>query len=251
MDEASGEKLKNLGFPADAPQTATILSILNRLDLQKDTVLVIDDFHLVKDQKISELLARAVMERPENLHIAILARDLSSFPCAELTAKGICNAIPRETLRFTREEIRDYCAMMGIHLSGRELDAISEYTSGWISLVYLTLMGLKRGIPVGKSCAVEELLEKVLYNAYDENTRRFLLKLSVMDCFTVPQAAYVAQECDCAELLKKLSRENAFIHYDETCQMYKIHHLMLDFLEQGRQITVNFLRATFAQGNGI
>lgn len=230
VDEAAGARLKSLGFPADAPQTATVLTILNGLNLKENTVLVMDDFHLAKDPQIGSLLTKVVMEGPADLHIAVLARDLSNFPAAELCAKGLLNAVPRETLRFTPEEIRDYCGLMGFDPTSGELNAIAEYTGGWISLVYLTILGLNRGIPVGKSSAVEELVEEAVYNTYDERIRRFLLKLSVMDSFTAPQAAYVTQECCAAEWLKKLRHENAFIGYDEACQVYKIHNMLLDFL---------------------
>ncbi|MEA4938743.1 MAG: LuxR family transcriptional regulator, partial [Christensenella sp.] len=40
IDPSAGSRLKSLGFPADAPQTATILSILSDIDFEKNTVFV-------------------------------------------------------------------------------------------------------------------------------------------------------------------------------------------------------------------
>jgi len=62
------------------------------------------------------------------------------------------------------------------------------------------------GTPVGRNGAVNELVEKVLYNSYDERIQRFLLRLSVMDSFTVEQALFVTQEEESEETLKKLRR---------------------------------------------
>ncbi len=56
LDADTGAKLKGLGFPADAPQTANVLSILNGLDLDENSVLVIDDFHLVKKPQLGAFL---------------------------------------------------------------------------------------------------------------------------------------------------------------------------------------------------
>jgi LuxR family maltose regulon positive regulatory protein len=230
LDQETGSRLKSLGFPADAPQTAIILSILNDFDFPKNTVLVIDDFHLAEDPRISALLAHIVKEPPENFQIAIITRDTSNLDISELLAKGLCNVLSQQTLRFTDGEIRDYCAMMGHKPNDAELKKISEYTGGWISMVYLTLLGIGQGIPVGKSDAIDELVEKTLYNACGEQVRRFLLRLSAMDSFTAEQAQFVTEEPQAEEYLKKLRNENAFIDYDKAAGVYKIHNVLLDFL---------------------
>jgi len=230
LDAETGVRLKNLGFPADAPQTANVLSILNGLDFDENTALVIDDFHLVKGPQIGSFLTLIAREQPENLHIAIVMRDTSNLDISELTAKGMCNILPQQTLCFTEPEIRDYCSMMGYHPGETELKKISEYTGGWISMVYLTLLGIGQGIPVGKSDVINELVEKALFNTYDDSIRRFLLRLSAMDAFTAEQALFVTEETNAERFLKQLRRENAFILYDPAAGIYRIHNVLLDFL---------------------
>lgn len=230
LDVEMGVRLKNLGFPADAPQTANVLSILNGLDFDENTALVIDDFHLVKSPQIGSFLTLIAREQPENLHIAIITRDTSNLDISEITAKGLCNILPQQTLCLTEPEIRDYCSLMGYHPDETELNKISEYTGGWISMVYLTLLGIGQGIPVGKSYLIDELVEKALFNTYDDSIRRFLLRLSAMDAFTAEQALFVIEEPKAAEFLKQLRRENAFILYDPAAGIYRIHNVLLDFL---------------------
>ncbi|HOG02146.1 MAG TPA: LuxR C-terminal-related transcriptional regulator [Clostridia bacterium] len=230
LDRTTGDRLKSLGFPADAPQTANILSILNGLDFEPDTVLVIDDYHFVRDFQIGRLLSRIVAEQPENLHIAVITRDTSNLEIGELLARGQCNMLPQQTLTFTDEEVRGYCALMGFAPAEDELRKILEYTGGWIALVYLVLLGMAQGIPVGRNSIVDELVEKVLYNACDARIRQFLLNLSVMDNFTAKQARYVTQEVKAEELLKRLRRENAFVAFDEAAGVYTVHGVLLDFL---------------------
>lgn len=230
LDAEIGASLKSLGFPVDAPQTAKVLSILNGLEFEENTVLMIDDFHLVKNPQIGAFLALIIKEPPERLHIVIITRDTSALDISELTAKGLCNILPQQTLCFDEVEIRDYCTLMGYKPSDSELKKISEYTGGWISMIYLTLLGVKQGIPMGKSDLIDELVEKALFNTYEENIRRFLLRLSVMDTFTAEQAMFVTEEPRTEEFLKKLRRENAFIAYDQIEGVYKIHNILLDFL---------------------
>ncbi len=230
LDAETGARLKNLGFPNDAPQIANILSILNGLDFEEDTALVIDDFHLLNNPQIGSFLTIIAREQPEKLHVAIITRDTSNLDISELTAKGLCNILPQQTLCFTDAEIRDYCDLMGYKSDDAELEKISEYTGGWISMVYLTLLGVKQGIPVGKSDVIDELVENALFNTYNDSIRSFLLKLSVIDAFTAEQALFVTGEQKAEEYLKRLRRENAFISYDPAAGVYRIHNVLLDFL---------------------
>lgn len=230
VDEPASERLRNLGFPADASQTATILSVLGMLDFKENTVLVIDDFHLAKDVRIGVFLSRIIREELDFFHITVVTRDTSNIEFAELSAKGLCNILPQQTLRFTDKEIRNFCSLMGYIPGDNEMQKLVEYTGGWISLVYLILLGMKQGIPIGRNSIIDELVEKVLFNAYDQSVQQFLLRLSVMENFTAEQARYVTNEKRTFDLLKRLRRENAFITFDESAGVYEIHNVLLDFL---------------------
>lgn len=230
FDEEAGSRLKSLGVPSDTPQTTRAVSIINEMDYKPNTTLVIDDFHLAKSMKVTALFRRFVMEMPDDFHIVFITRDTSNLNIAELSAKGRCNLLPQQTLRFTDKEVRDYCAFMGFTISENELKKLCEYTGGWISLIYLIMLGTQRGIPMGYNSAIDSLIENVLYNAYDERIQNFLLRLSIMDSFTAEQALFVTQEPKSEEFLKKLRRENAFITLDEALGEYKIHYVLLDFL---------------------
>ncbi len=234
FDEAAGIRLQMLGIPTDIPQTAAIISILSEMDYKPNTTLVIDDFHLAKSMRVTALFRRFVMEMPDDFHIVILTRDTTNLDITELSIKGLCNVVSQNTLRFTDNEIRDYCALMGFMAGESEISKIADYTGGWISLIYLIMLGIERGIPVGRNSAINELVEKVLYNAYDERIKSFLLRLSVMDSFTAEQAVFVTQEERSEETLKKLRRENAFVAFNEAAGVYKIHNVLLDFL-RGKQ----------------
>lgn len=234
VDPEAGSRLKSLGIPSDESQATTIVSILSEMEYGADTTLVIDDFHLAKNMRITGLFRRFVSEMPGDFHIVFITREMSNLDIAELYAKGLCSILPQQTLRFTAEGIRAYCALMGFRPGEDELNKVAEYTDGWISLTYLVLLGMEQGIPVGQNSVIDELVEKVLYDVYDEPIRRFLLRLSVMDAFTAEQARYVTEESRAEEFLKKLRGENAFVYYDETEGVYKIHNVLLDFLRDRR-----------------
>lgn len=187
LDPAAGIRLKSLGIPANESQATTIVSIMSELEYSADTTLVIDDFHLAKSMRVTGLFRRFVMEMPRDFHIVFITRDTSNIDISELFAKGQCNILPQQTLCFTTGEIRAYCGLMGFRTGEEELKKVLEYTGGWISLTYLILLGMEQGIPVGRNSVIDELVEKVLYDTYDEPIRKFLLRLSVMDAFTVKE----------------------------------------------------------------
>jgi len=230
IDENISERLRVLGFPSDAPQLEKVLSLLNDISFTEKTVLVVDDFHLSADMNIGRFLLQIAAERIDDFHIVIITRDTTNIDFGEPLAKGLCYVVSQQKLRFDENEVRDYCRMQAGNVPEDDLRKINEYTEGWISLIYLILLGLENGIPVGMNNSIDELVENVLFNVYEERIRSFLLKLSVMDVFTAKQAMFVTQEEKTAEFLKKLNKENAFIFYDQTSQTYKIHNVLLDYL---------------------
>ena len=231
LDEPAAASLRALGFPVDVPQTEKVLSLLNDIEFHEKTIFVIDDFHLAQNMSISVLLMQIISEGIDNLHFIIITRDTTNINFTELLSKGLCNIISQQRLKFTDSEVGEYCRMMTDKISKEDLKRINDYTEGWISLIYMVLLGLENGIPVGMSTSIDELVENVLFQVYDERIRNFLLMLSIMEVFTAKQALFVTQEEKTVEFLKKLHKENAFVFYDQTTKTYKIHNVLLDYLK--------------------
>ncbi|MBP1866517.1 ATP/maltotriose-dependent transcriptional regulator MalT [Clostridium tetanomorphum] len=236
LDEKAGKALRSLGFPADVPQTKKVLSILNEIDYKEKTIFVIDDYQLSKEVKINNFITKIVQEDIEDFHIIIITRDTTEIDLSEFLFKGMCQIISQQHLKFTEEELKAYCLMMKSDISNQDLTKINEYTDGWISLAYMILLALEKGIPVGMNSTIDDLVENTLFNSYGQDVQNFLLQLSIMNSFTSKQAFYITKEEKTDEILKKLRKENAFIFYDEASQEYKIHNVLLDFL----RIKLNF-----------
>lgn len=243
--EESGIKLKNLGFPTDAPETSKIISILGNINYKEKTAFVIDDYHLSKGTELFSFIKQIVLEEMDNLHIIIITRDTTNIDFTELLSKGMCQVISQQQLKFTEDEIRTYCLMMDKNISHRDLEKINDYADGWISLTYMLLLELKNGNHVGMSRNIDELVENALFNTYDDHIKNFLFKLSLMDDFTAKQAAFVTGEEKAAEILKMLQKENMFVFYDNQTQKYKIHNVLLDFLRIRRDFKEEELKILY------
>ncbi len=237
FDQASGDTLKHLGFPVDVPQMDQVISVLSDLANDQQIILVLDDYHLTTSEPLSRLVALIVSERIENFTLILITRNTVHLNSAELVAKGFCQLINQDELKFTETEVRDYCMMMMDTISEKEVKQVSDYASGWITLTYMLLLGLEQGIPVGMNMTIEELLNQTLFTVYDDAIQNFLIQLSVMDAFTEDQARFITGEEKAGVILGQLKKENSFIYFDEINKTYQIHHVLLDFLRTRQRFT--------------
>ncbi len=238
-------RLKALGFPCNVPQYEKVVGILNGIQTKKKIALVVDDLQLCSDPVVCRFLMQLVMEKIENFRLIIITRSTSNLDYAEPLSKGLCQVISQQNLKFTEEEVTEYCRLAGDWITEADIRKINSYTDGWISLIYLVLTGLENGIPVGMNDSIDELVEKVLFNVFDDRIKNFLFMLSVMDVFTVEQAVFITREETSHEILKRLHKENAFVYYDPISKCYKIHNVFLDYLRIRRPFTEETLRMLY------
>lgn len=247
QDQRVGTALLSLGFPADVPQTEQVLSVLSRFAGEKQQVIVLDDFHLVNSSRLNQLIEDLVIEQLENLHLILITRNTIGFNAAMLVAKGLCRTIDQQVLKFSEDEVQDYCELRFKGIATEDLKKICVYGDGWISLTYMLLLGLERGIPVGLNLSLEALIDQTLFQNYDKTTQEFLIELSMMTAFSEKQAAFVTGFSDSAAMLRQLQQENSFIRYDERERCYTIHAVLLDFLRNrqhfsGEQLKIRHRR---------
>jgi LuxR family maltose regulon positive regulatory protein len=232
VDDKTGAALLRLGFPANTSQMEQVIAVISQFSGVQKRIVVLDDYHWVHSERLNRLIELIAYEQIDNLHLLLITRNTVQFNCSELVAKGLCRHITREFLKFSNSEIEDYCRLLNDSISPQDLKKICSYGSGWITLTYMLLLGLERGIPVGYSLTIEELIEQTLFSDYEERLQKFLTELSVMDAFTGQQAGFVTGFSEAEETLRILVRENSFIAYDESRKVYEIHTVLLDFLRK-------------------
>lgn len=245
MEAQAGSALKALGLPSDAMQMERFLKILSNVVSDKIFLMVLDDYHLARSTGFQRLILQLAREELDGLHILLITRDTTDIDFVELLSKGLCCILSSQHLKFTDTEICAYCRMMLEGVTEEDLDQICQYTDGWISFIYILLLQLENGIPVGMSTTMEELIEKSLFAPYEKELQDFLLKLSVMEYFTADQAEYVTNHQNARLFLKKMIKENAFVIYDEKSKTYKIHSILLDYLRQKQNFPSDKIRSLY------
>lgn len=221
---------------------AVITTIINSIsNVQEDITLVLDDFHLIENDKIHEGIGYLLEYLPENLHVVIATREESKLPLAKLRAKGNLCEIRAQQLKFTYDEISSLFTKSDIHLSRNSISTLEQKTDGWITglkLLGLTLRNSKnenqmiQKINGTQKYIVDYLVEEVLEGLSNE-VNVFLMKTSVLRQMSAPLCECIMDEniTKCSVLLAELYRSNLFlVSLDDYNEWYRYHPLFADLL---------------------
>ncbi|MBN1219510.1 MAG: hypothetical protein JXM69_11315, partial [Anaerolineae bacterium] len=87
--------------PGEIISTTLINDIL---ELQGRLLLMLDDFHVIQDRFILEVLEQLIANLPPPLHLVLLTREDPPLPLAQLRANNRLTEIRAKDLRFTDGE---------------------------------------------------------------------------------------------------------------------------------------------------
>lgn len=131
----------------EAPPLSTILvALLNEIvQLDREVILILDDFHLISEQAIHEGLLFALDHLPANLHLVLATRTDPLLPLSRLRARGQLLEIRSGDLRFTQEESASFLLQhMGLPLSEEDVTSLHFRTEGWIVGLHLAALSLRK-----------------------------------------------------------------------------------------------------------
>ncbi len=126
------------GGPPKAVITGTLVAELAALDAE-ETVLVLDDFHLVdQSQDVADFVARLLHDGPPWLHIVISTRRAPELQLGRLAAMGDLSELGTDDLRFSRDETsRLFADGFGQPLDDDVLEDVDERARGWAASLQL------------------------------------------------------------------------------------------------------------------
>jgi len=198
-------------------------------------IVVLDDFHLVKDPVVVGFVERGINYAASNGGTVILiSRESPRVNLAGLQAKGLVAGVFEEDLNFTENELAQYLSQQGLTVETQSLREIFQDTRGWALAVNFVARSLKRSqlysgyVRSAMKKNSFQLMEAEVFNVVSERLRHFLVCLSLVDHFSADLAVILAGEDE--NLLEELKGQNAFIRFDSYINTYLIHHLFLDYL---------------------
>jgi LuxR family maltose regulon positive regulatory protein len=216
--------------------------LLNDLaGLDRDLVLVVDDYHLITNPQIHEAIAYLIDRSPAAFRLVLATREDPPLPLGRLRAGGELAELRAGELRFNDEETAAFLTeALGLELSAEDVARLQTRTEGWPAALYLAALSLSGREDASELIErfagddrflVDYLATEVLARQTPE-LRSFLLRTSILKRFCGPLCDAVAERQDSASLLADLERSNLLlVPLDTRREWYRYHHLFGELLQ--------------------
>lgn len=242
--------LGELPWRADGlPEPETLLpASIDALEAQTSPlVLALDDFHLIHNAWIHDLVASLVERFPPHLTLVLLTRADPPLPLARWRARDQLTEIRDRDLLFTSPEVDQFLNVkMALNLPAEAISAVGKRTEGWIAGLLLAALSLQSRPSVDRDAFLQQfrgtnryildyLAEEVL-DRQPPAIQRFLVETSILDSLSAELCDALCTPTDGApesqSILERLEVENLFVTpLDEDRRWYRYHQLFADLLQ--------------------
>ena len=249
IDSRIGEGLRPALYESQMPAIHQIVTglINDIVGIEKELILVLDDYHVISNQAIHEGMTFLIDHLPPLMHLVIATRADPPLPISRLRARGQLVELRVADLRFTMDEASAFLNnSMNLDLTASDVEALETRTEGWIvglQLAALSMQGHtdKRGFIqafTGSHHYVLEYLADEILQRQPESLQRFLLETSLLPRMCAPLCNAVTERADSADVLADLNRRNLFvIPLDDEHYWFRYHHLFAELLNGNLQRT--------------
>ncbi|MDH4580760.1 hypothetical protein E8F20_02595 [Pseudomonas sp. BN415] len=230
-----------LGSGPSTPYLAA--EILERVMQLPDRVyLFLDDFHLITDTRVLELISLLLTSSVHNLHLVVSSRELPRLPLPRLRALGQLHEIDSAAISFSEKEARQF--MAGFHipeLSETQLITLLGKTEGWPASLRMASIALESGVDVdtflqrfsGADRDIAAFLVEEVLAEQSQEIEQFLLATSLLKSFNAELANEVLGISSARDLIDQIEVKHLFLlGLDRERNWYRYHHLFADLLRR-------------------
>jgi LuxR family maltose regulon positive regulatory protein len=235
--------LKLLNSP-NKPSVESIASFLinDVLSINQNLLLVLDDFHLIKNIEVLKLVTYLLEHIPSNIHIVILTRSDPTLSLSRLRSQHQLVELRSSDLSFSANDISVlFNKKLKLGLSIDDVYSLETKTEGWIAGLQLTALSLQgredisefiRDLKGDNRYIMDYLMEEVL-KIQPDDVKEFLLQTSILEQMSAPLCNALSNRNDSQSILETLEKNNMFvIPLDTERTWYRYHHLFADLLKQ-------------------
>ncbi len=225
-----------------------LIPLINQVShLKHPFYLILDDYHLMHDPTVHQVVNYLVANRPAPMHLVIATRADPPLPLAGLRARFEMLELRLADLRFTTKETGDFLThTMELQVSPTDVASITSRTEGWIAGLQIAALSMQNMDDVsgfiasltGADYYIFDYLMKEILTHQSPEIRQFLLYTSILDQFTAPLCdAMLSVNVEStptrssADILKELEHANLFLlPLDPSHHWFRYHHLFSDLL---------------------
>ncbi len=211
------DQLKTNGFAIDL-LIDCLLSDLSQLD--KKTILFIDDLHLITNEICLTLFTQLIFKSPSHLVFVLASRQYLPYHLSQLKVTESLYHIDMNSLSFSSSEINCYINdYKKLNLSSNEIDLLASTTEGWavgLQLITLVLENysdkkafLNQLLSMDKDIA--QYLEETVFSTLVKDLQDFILTVALFDRFCADLFQAITGRHDGHALIAQLEKMNLFI----------------------------------------
>jgi LuxR family transcriptional regulator, maltose regulon positive regulatory protein len=241
-----GDRTASLFKVTTSPSVASVSkTLLNELSaIEQDFILVLDDYHLIRNSANHQLVADLLHHPPRSFHLVLAARYDPPIPLPALRARGMVTELRVSDLRFTMDETAFFFHdILHFDLAEQEIATLSTKTEGWpvslrLAAIYFqhsgssSLIGANQG---GDNRYLIDYMVDEVISQLSKEIKDFLVKTSILDnlygplCDTV--MSFSANSGRSGKHLEWLHHSDFFttsVHGSHG--WYRYHHLLRQYL---------------------
>ena len=236
----AADDLQALVRSANGDELVTVPALVNALvDLADPLLVVIDDYHLIDDDRIHRGLERLIDLCPAPVTIVVSTRIDPPFRLGRLRVRNQIVEVRGADLRFAAGEAPGLLGAVGPTLDPELLTQLCGRTEGWAAGLVLAGLSLDRAAdPAGFIAAfrgddhlVVEYLRDELLASVSPDDRERLLETSILEQLSGPLIDAVTGRGGGAAWLADTAGANQLvIGLDRTGTWFRYHHLLRDLL---------------------
>jgi LuxR family maltose regulon positive regulatory protein len=233
-----------LHSPQSPPLSTILTNLLNEIgQVGRDIILILDDYHVIKDQTIHEAMLFLLDHLPATLHLVLATRTDPELPLFRLRVRGQLIEIRDNDLRFIREETASFLLEgMDLPLSEEEVATLQTRTGGWIAGLQLAALSLRKCEDIsawisdfaGNHRYLLDYVQQEILAQLPVPLQHFLLQTSIVTSMNAAlcQAVTALPTLQGSrQMLEELERANLFlVPLDEQRQWYRFHDLFREAL---------------------
>ena len=175
------------------PIEVFVANLLNELvRIEQAFILVLDDFHLIEDESVLNLLRQLLSHPPQTMHLVLIGRQDPAVPVSTLRAQSFVTEIRSRDLRFNELETATFLKLLlGTQVDPATAAALQKKTEGWVTGLRLAVLSMRHrgGLdlkllePQVDAQYVMEYLFTEVFSRQPPEIRQYLLGTAILDRF--------------------------------------------------------------------
>jgi LuxR family maltose regulon positive regulatory protein len=226
-----------------APDIDAVLSAFINVgsEISDHTIFVLDDCHLIGSGAVSQALAFLIDHLPPTLHFALAGRGKPPLPLARYRARRDVLEFGTEALRFGEDETRAFLNHeLPAEVPAETITSLHAQLEGWIGGLQLACRAIQYRPETlgsleisGKHRFIGDYLHEEVLAHLDEDTRRFLVQISILDQLSGALCDATTGRNDSQRVLETLERDGLFLTaLDDTREWFRFHPLFAGVLRE-------------------